>query len=266
MQKALEMVLKTIGLYGLFLFLAVVPIFFVPNMDLFVIQEIAMIVSVLIFYYGFEKQKGWTLGLKQPKCFLLFLMGALFGIILMAIAFGLIVILGGVEITGIEWNPEIGRAIVYWLFLFFLVALAEEIFARGYLFGLVKYLYAPKKVAVIVSAVVFALLHSFNANVWSNVIPMLELFFAGVLFAMLRQVSGGLWMPIGLHLTWNFFQGPIFGFEVSGLEVPSLFHIKKVGHPLISGGAFGVEGSVISIVLSLLSIWGIYLYGRKKID
>ena len=60
--------------------------------------------------------------------------------------------------------------------------------------------------------------------------------------------------PIGAHLTWNYLQGPIFGFEVSGNKINSLFEQKPNGHELLTGGNFGFEGSIILTLFLIMSI------------
>ena len=70
-----------------------------------------------------------------------------------------------------------------------------------------------------------------------------------------------MWFPIALHFSWNFFQGPIFGFEVSGIELNSLIVQEITGSDLLTGGDFGLEGSALLSVLLLLSIFFVqYLY------
>ena len=78
------------------------------------------------------------------------------------------------------------------------------------------------------------------------------------LYYIYRQ---NLWFPIALHFSWNFFQGPIFGFEVSGIELNSLIVQEITGSDLLTGGDFGLEGSALLSVLLLLSIFFVqYLY------
>jgi CAAX protease family protein len=54
-----------------------------------------------------------------------------------------------------------------------------------------------------------------------------------------------LWFPIFLHISWNYFQGPILGFEVSGMNIKSLINHDLLGSDLITGGKFGFEGSIL---------------------
>ena len=73
-----------------------------------------------------------------------------------------------------------------------------------------------------------------------------------------------LWLPISLHLFWNFFQGPVFGYQVSGQKTESLFHIKTVGNAMIHGGEFGFEGSIICTIMNSLAIVLIIVFFSRK--
>ena len=63
-----------------------------------------------------------------------------------------------------------------------------------------------------------------------------------------------------MHLTWNFFQGPIFGFEVSGIESESIIKQSVTGNEILTGGSFGFEGSILATVGIIIMI----LYLDKK--
>ncbi|MGO4274434.1 lysostaphin resistance A-like protein, partial [Paenibacillus sp. TAF58] len=145
--------------------------------------------------------------------------------------------------------------------LFVGVAVNEELFARGYLQGLVKIRFGTIS-GITVSTVVFAFLHTFNPGMWNSPLPILNLLLAGLLFALSREYSGGLWMPMGMHLSWNFFQGCIFGFEVSGTPMSSLMKTEIQGASLISGADFGAEGSLVTTIILILGIVLITTYYR----
>ena len=77
---------------------------------------------------------------------------------------------------------------------------------------------------------------------------------AGILLGLLALKSGHLWLGIGFHISWNFFQGCVFGFGVSGISTPSVAVTELTGSPLLNGGAFGPEGSIVSTVVLLAAI------------
>ena len=105
-------------------------------------------------------------------------------------------------------------------------------------------------VALLVSALIFGFVHisNNNATVWSSLAIAVE---AGLLLGAAYKWSGTLWVPIGIHWSWNYFQGPIFGFAVSGNGTQSLITPAIQGSDWLTGGSFGAEASIPAFVLGL---------------
>ena len=101
-------------------------------------------------------------------------------------------------------------------------------------------------------------MHLGNSNM--SMVPLFNLFLAGLLLGVYCIHKNNLWFPIGAHFTWNYFQGPVLGFEVSGNEVESLFIQRLSGSDIITGGDFGFEGSIILTVLMIAGI--VYVHRR----
>ena len=121
-------------------------------------------------------------------------------------------------------------------------------------------------VALVASALVFGFVHisNKNATVWSSVAIAVE---AGLLLGAAYKWAGTLWAPIGIHWAWNYFQGPVFGFAVSGNETPSLVQPVIDGPAWLTGGPFGAEASVPAFVLGLAMAIGflwLHLKGRRQ--
>ena len=111
------------------------------------------------------------------------------------------------------------------LFLFILVSFTEEILVRGYILN--NLLTSMNKYfALLISSAIFALLHLFNPHI--STLSFLNLFLAGVLLGASYIFTKNLWFPISLHLFWNFIQGTILGFPVSGEYSDSLFSMYLV--------------------------------------
>jgi membrane protease YdiL (CAAX protease family) len=104
-------------------------------------------------------------------------------------------------------------------------------------------------------------MHLGNPNI--GILPLLNLFLAGIFLGIYTIHKNNLWFPIGAHLTWNYLQGPIFGFEVSGNKINSLFEQKPNGHELLTGGNFGFEGSIILTLFLMISIFYMDGYFQK---
>jgi hypothetical protein len=87
---------------------------------------------------------------------------------------------------------------------------------------------------------------------------------AGVFFAFGYMRTSLLWLPIGIHFGWNFFEGTVFGFQVSGLTNFSLIQQTVSGPPLITGGGFGPEAGLIVLPALGLGAVLIYIYTRTR--
>ena len=184
--------------------------------------------------------------------------GAIFMLVvtLVMMAFGLYRITG----AGTE-NP---LSLVSAFFLFLYVAVGEEILFRGILFRWIDEKWGFIA-ALIVSALLFGFMHygQPGATWWSSLAIAIE---AGLLLGAAYKYSGTLWLPIGIHWAWNFVQGNIFGFEVSGGDAgTALLQATVNGPDILTGGKFGAEASVITVVLGLaLSAWYLLRYFAKQ--
>jgi membrane protease YdiL (CAAX protease family) len=134
----------------------------------------------------------------------------------------------------------------------FAAAVLEELLLRAVLFRILEEA-AGTTVAVAVSAVVFGLLHAFNpgATPVSTAAIAIE---AGVLLALAYALTHNLWLAIGIHMAWNFAEGSLFGASVSGgATAPSLVRATLSGPQLLTGGSFGPEASVVSVIVCLVA-------------
>ena len=131
----------------------------------------------------------------------------------------------------------------------------EEIFFRGILFRWVEE-FAGSWAALILTSALFGLAHSGNPNAtwFSSFTIAVE---AGVLLGGAYMLTRNLWMPIGLHAAWNFVQGAVFDSPVSGIEQEGLVDARLSGPELLSGGTFGLEASVIALLIATAA--GLYL-------
>jgi len=155
------------------------------------------------------------------------------------------------------------RGLALMLVTFVLVGWTEELIARGYLLqnlaeGLNLFW------AVILSSLIFGLAHVANPSF--SITATAGLFLAGLFLAYGYLSTRSLWLPIGLHIGWNFFEGTIFGFAVSGTESFSLIRHNVSGPVLFTGGSFGPEAGLVLLPGLLFGAGAIYLYtlGRKK--
>ncbi|MBO9632124.1 MAG: CPBP family intramembrane metalloprotease [Chitinophagaceae bacterium] len=146
--------------------------------------------------------------------------------------------------------------------LMLLVAFAEEMVFRGYILNNLLQAFHSKWNALVISAVLFALVHTSNSGI--NMVAILNIFLAGLLMGLNYTYTKNLWFCIFFHFGWNFFQGPVLGYGVSGLGLPGILEIEMSGNPLLTGNTFGFEGSLIATFLLLTAILLLYLAFEKR--
>ncbi len=200
---------------------------------------------------GFQLTSGWWRELGAGFAFVTVAWGAIF---LFSLAFR------GVTIVGFVWDEidsdSMIGALALGLIFNFLVGVVEEADARGYI--LQNLAQGIRLVpAILISSLYFGLLHLFNPGAgWQST---LGIFIGGILLAMGLYVTRRLWFSIGMHAAWNFAEGPVFGFRVSGLDMGGLFKLKITGPEWLMGGAFGPEAGALAMLVELAMI-GMLLY------
>ena len=215
------------------------------------------LLTVWIFRRFIDKKSMLSLGFEFKAYRSDLLAGMGWGFILMLIGFGVLWISGMLTVTGIQFDPV---SLSFYLLMFIIVAFNEEILMRGYV--LINLMDSMNKyAALILSSLLFSGMHLMNANM--SIVPAINIFLAGILLGIYFIHKGNLLFPIGMHFTWNFFQGPIFGFEVSGLITNSIIVQEIAGHELLTGGEFGFEGSLIATVAMVILIAVLHLKYRK---
>jgi membrane protease YdiL (CAAX protease family) len=124
----------------------------------------------------------------------------------------------------------------------------EELLFRGILFRWIEE-FAGSWVALILTSALFGLAHILNPNAtwFSSFAIAIE---AGVLLGGAYMLTRSLWMPIGIHAAWNYTQGFIFDVPVSGGDQNGLVVAELSGPEILSGGAFGLEASIIAMVIA----------------
>lgn len=143
------------------------------------------------------------------------------------------------------------------------VAFVEELLFRGYLLNnLMQSM--NKWVALGVSSLLFAIFHGGNPDVTYTAIANILL--AGFFLGLNYIFTKNLWFGIFFHFAWNYFQGPVLGFEVSGLKLTSLLQQLMAGADLWTGGRFGFEGSLLCPILFIAAILIFSLAFKKRYE
>ncbi len=138
----------------------------------------------------------------------------------------------------------------WWLFVFAAVGWYEEALFRGYLYTAVAQAWGPWP-GLVLSSLVFALLHGDNPAFGPRAFLGIGAL-AGFLVLLRRGTPSDLALPIGVHWGWNFAEGIVFGFPVSGVALPTAWQVTLTGPPWWTGGAFGPEaGAVLLVALAV---------------
>ena len=185
--------------------------------------------------------------------------GALLAAVLMSAIVGLVALLGGYRIAG--WGDGTS-----WPMLLFgaglQAAFVEEILLRGIVFRFLEE-FGGSWFALALSSALFGFAHleNDNATLFSSLAIAVE---AGILLGGAYMLTRTLWLAIGLHFGWNVTQGYLWDVPVSGFAVDGLLDSYTAGSALISGGAFGVEASVVALVLATgFGVWLVVLARRR---
>ena len=121
---------------------------------------------------------------------------------------------------------------------------------------------AGRLVGAIASSIFFVLLHLQNGHFgW---LAAAGIFLGGIFLALAYVCSDSLWLPIGMHFGWNFFEGTVFGLPVSGMEAFSLLQTRLTGAAWLTGGAFGPEAGLAAVPVMLLALGVVARYTSHR--
>ena len=232
------------------------------------IEELLVFVgSIYIARRFLDKRSFVSLGLKLDR-FVLYdiLAGIVITFFLLGLIFVFLQALGWLQFKLFAWNINSWQVILSqtlpYLIIFVLVGFNEELLYRGYY---LQTLTSGRNLfwGLILSSTIFGMEHLSNPNsTWVGAVGdgLLGLFFA---YGYVRTKQ--LWLPIGLHIGWNFFDSTVFGFPVSGWTIYSWIYINLSGPEIWTGGVFGTEAGLIILPVLLLGTILVYLYTRQRL-
>ena len=214
--------------------------------------------------FGFHLDRTWWLDL---------FFGLFLGALLISLVFIIEIALGWIAITGsvpvstkqVSFTSELVNSII----VFIAVGIQEETFSRGYhLRNIAEGLFRPKikplqalVIGWVISSILFGLFHTGNPH--ATILSTIIITFAGLFLGLGFIVTGELAIPIGIHITWNLFQGTVFGFPVSGHNpIFSFVTIHQSGPALWTGGDFGPEAGLLSSLMMLIGCGMLFLWVR----
>lgn len=191
------------------------------------------------------------------------------GALAMTVIFGVELLAGWVQVVDLartRTREPFAVELLGMTVLFVVVGFQEELSSRGYLLRTLAQGLAGRRIssgsalalAALASSALFGLGHAGNPH--ATVVSTMSIAVAGVMLALPFVLTGRLAISIGLHTTWNLFQGVVYGFPVSGLTVPaSLLVVEQGGPPFWTGGDFGPEagglGLLAEVAIGALVVW-----------
>jgi membrane protease YdiL (CAAX protease family) len=236
----------------------------------FILSQIAEFLAITVSVYLarrlLDRRSFASLGLKLDRHALLdVLAGVGITFVQMGFIYAVMLGLGWLTFEGFAWEVDpittVITSVITFFIIFILVGWNEELLSRGYhlqtLASGINLFWG-----VIISSSVFGLLHLSNPH--ATWICAAGIFFAGVYLAYAYIRTKQLWLSIGLHIGWNFFEGVVFGFPVSGLDIYPLTRINVHGPELWTGGAFGPEAGLIILPSMIIGGILIYLYTLRR--
>jgi uncharacterized protein len=216
----------------------------------------------LLTYYGFVRviERRQVTELAPPFALKELGIGLLLGAALFSTTIGILWLLGYYQVSAI--NPW--SFMITWLMTGIISGVLEELLVRGVLFRIMEESLGTW-IALVISALIFGAGHLANPNatLWAGLAIAIE---AGIMLAAAYILTRRLWVPIGIHIAWNFVQGGIFGVAVSGNEAKGLLQSTLSGPALLSGGEFGAEASIFAVIICLAAgvffVWKSYTQGK----
>jgi membrane protease YdiL (CAAX protease family) len=228
-----------------------------PLLMLNTVISLAVILPLTYLFRRFlDGESLRSLGLARDRGWVGYVVaGLLLGTVLMGLIFVVEWGLGWLAVVGFSWQAQSVASLLVELLAYLLICLAvalyEELAFRGYILQNLRADWGVVA-AVVASSLVFGLYHRLNPNVtW---LAVLNISLAGVVLAACYLVTRHLWLPMAFHFSWNFVQGPVLSFPLSGLHTTGLLVTSIEGNTLLTGGAFGPEGGLLGTAALCLGL------------
>ena len=220
-----------------------------------------LILGAIIYCRAFEKRSLFTIGFTKRGILPEYLFGIALGAVMISIPVLICHVSGCVTIS---FNQDFSPLyLLLFLFAFILQGMGEEAIFRGYLLTTLCRR-NHEWVAIVVSSLMFAVFHIPNQSF--GFISFINITLFGIFAAVFMLKRGSIWAVGAIHTVWNFMQGNIFGFSVSGNpKIPALFNAADHGFgTILSGGDFGIEGGLGATVILLIALLLALMMPAKK--
>ncbi len=231
-----------------------------------ILRMIAILATIWLFRRFIDKRSFHSLGFQVTKeWWQEAFRGFVLALLLWGTIFALALVLRAVTVVGYAWNSNdwlgIMGALVIGLLTNITIGIMEEAHTRGYVLqNLADGISIVP--AIVVSSMLFGILHLPSPG--GGLASTIGIFFGGVMLAMGYYATGNLWFSIGLHSAWNFAEGSILGFLVSGNNMGGLLVMSVTGPEWLMGGKFGPSAGALAIVAEIVLIAALFMWSRRN--
>ncbi|MGC4384512.1 CPBP family intramembrane glutamic endopeptidase [Streptococcus suis] len=250
-------VAETVGYF------AFMPLFFIFIDNAFVTLSLELLaftfisLAIIIWARFVEKSPWLGLGMTKKGAFKDFILGWGIGAAMLITCVLLMWGFGAIRISSVQFSPQLFGEFLVLVLAWSVQGTTEELLTRGWMFSSLSAKHNIP-VGILVSSLFFTFLHLGNDGL--SLIPLLDLTLFAILACLVMLKTGNIWVISGIHAAWNCFQGNVFAFPVSGTQAGQAFiAVETSGPDWLSGGAFGVEGSIISLLIQAgIITWLVY--------
>ncbi|ARJ50974.1 CPBP family intramembrane glutamic endopeptidase [Staphylococcus lutrae] len=218
-------------------------------------MTLEMILTLFTTLWLIKKVSGFSyrdLGFMKRNFMKHYLLGAVGGALGISLVFFINLVFKGIDVTFVFKTEALSAILLAFIFFLF-QGMYEELLFRLYLMPHFSKAWGHT-FALITTSLLFMLLHGLNSSV--NPLAFLNLFIFGMVFGLIYYRTGSAWLIGAGHSLWNFVLGPVLGSHVSGAVIDNtiLLSTPTPHHFLLSGGMYGMEGSVLTTIVGLAVI------------
>lgn len=229
---------------------------------LYLLFSTGITILIVLFYQRKDDQRDfYSFGLIKENYFQHYFLGHCIGLIMFSSVILIAYLCKGAIFKGFVLKAPL--ILLLYFMGFMIQGFEEELICRGYMmYGLSKN--KSTFYAIMINSLFFGFLHIGNDGV--SILAIINIILVGIVFSLFAIYFDDLWVVSGIHSMWNFAQGCIYGINVSGIDISTtIFQFELQGPHFISGGLFGLEGSIVTtIVLVCVMLILCLKYDYKK--